>query len=149
MYSSRLSSRALFCQSFSQYRTCRCPTYTRPCVLAEAEASRLFWNQSMMILCQESSMGTLTRSIYRHSNFTLNQQALRSIIKGKQAAGNSDIGLLCGRLVIQRLSHWPASRRSTARHVHSRKASRTLMSSPQRRSARRANFLRSSVWVGW
>ncbi|CDI83742.1 thrombospondin type 1 domain-containing protein, putative [Eimeria praecox] len=41
------------------YRTCRCPSYTRPCTLAEAEASRSLWNQSMMALCQEDSVAVI------------------------------------------------------------------------------------------
>ncbi|CDJ48386.1 thrombospondin type 1 domain-containing protein, putative [Eimeria brunetti] len=41
------------------YKTCRCPSYTRPCTLAEAEASRSLWNQEMMALCQEDSVAVI------------------------------------------------------------------------------------------
>ncbi|CDJ36144.1 thrombospondin type 1 domain-containing protein, putative [Eimeria mitis] len=41
------------------YRTCRCPSYTRPCTIAEAEATRSLWNQSMMALCQEDSVAVI------------------------------------------------------------------------------------------
>ncbi|CDJ61049.1 hypothetical protein EMWEY_00008720 [Eimeria maxima] len=43
----------------ASYKTCRCPSYTRPCTLAEAEASRSLWNQNMMALCQEDSVAVI------------------------------------------------------------------------------------------
>ncbi|OEH77655.1 thrombospondin type 1 domain-containing protein [Cyclospora cayetanensis] len=36
------------------YRTCKCPSYTRPCLADEAEASRSLWNQTMMVLCKDN-----------------------------------------------------------------------------------------------
>ncbi|KAL8425720.1 hypothetical protein Efla_003098 [Eimeria flavescens] len=43
-----------------QHRTCKCPSYTRPCSRAEVENSKSSWNQAMMTFCQKNGIATIT-----------------------------------------------------------------------------------------